>query len=844
MNVLSRKLPRMPLQRLRWLATALCLWAGAAGAAIYSGNATNPSTSTPKLNAAGTAWEPFSNAQGVPNSGKSIKVLYVSDDGAFAAFPLNAAAATVTLRPRTAGPEVICEFDPAPPVLTASNAGTCWFRMTSTAGQPGDTLEVFYLGLLTGNIRYTASGLTPVVGGHTVTPFNSDRPLPLLLPSAQPPPPAPATGPPLSRKPARLVLVFDKSGSMDWSAKPSDATCGTLRNPTPACKRWEILKYAAAQMVHVAKAYALPGDRLGLVFFDQVATDTGAIAAMNNLTLDAVSTALGSRAPGGNTSIGAGVERLKAGQLASNASFNNMTLLFTDGEQNTAPFLVSDGVQLLINPTQNSPAGTAWVAAPNTVGLCTFMLRADDPAGAAGTTTLQQMADRACTGLMHSSATLNVQPSELITFFLLVLNKTLIGDKLELIQSSQGTQPFNGTPPPAPVPMTFVTSKQDLSFTMLLSWDSGFQADGSPGLSLVKDGVTFNVLQDPGVLQSGSGQSVALTLRQPFCNAAGQCVKPDGTWTLTATRTLPRGPGSWGLFVIGDNATLASDFSVTQPTAGIGQPLQFRATLTEGGAPLAGLAAGSVRAFVQAPSAGLGNVLAASSTGAGQAAEGDALSAAGRKVQAMLADPAQRAQILAALELGAEQGIPLAETAPGVYSASFPATVVEGIYRVSFRVAGNNAANGDFTRIFNTDRYVAVQPDDAATARTMTVSKFTPCDARFAGGCLQIRLRPVDAAGNFVGPGKGTAIAPRAPFAGEVIGSVVDLLDGAYTLVLGYTASSATAPVLSVGGLPLNLPASASPRGSTAASGGILRWWWLLLLLLLALIVVAWLRWR
>ncbi len=812
--------------RTAWsVAAGLLLWVGGAQAAVYSGNATNASTSTPKLNAAGNAWEPFSNAQGVPNAGKSIKLLYVADDGTFAGFPLNAAGATVTLRPSTGGAAVSCTFSAAPPVLTPANAGTCTFRTTSTGGQPGDTLEIFYLGLLSGNIRYTASGLAPAVGGNSVAAFDSDT----VLPGT---PPAPSTTPPLSRKPARLVLVFDKSGSMDWSAKPSEPACGSLYAPIAACRRWEILKLAAAQMVNVAKAYALPGDELGVAFFDSTATDTGGIAAMTTVTLDAVNAALAGRAPGGNTSIGAGVERLKAGQVANNANFTNTTLVFTDGEQNTAPFLVSDGTQLLINATQNQPFGNPWVPPGNTIGLCTFRLRADDPAGPAGTTTLQQIADRGCGGLMNSSATLDALPADLIGYFLQVLNDTLIGDKLELILARQGSQSATTGALPPPLSLPFTTSKMDLSFTALLAWDPGFQVEGRPALKLTKDGVDFNVLQDPNVLVTGGGRHVALTLRAPYCNAARQCVTPDGLWTLSVARTMARGDGAWSLFVVGDNATLASSFRVTQATAGIGQPLQFTATLTEAGSPLAGLAAGSVRAFVRAPSQGLGNVLAASTAKPGDPAPTDPTSAAARKVQAMLADPTERARILAALDLGAEQGIPLTETGPGVYTGTFPATVVEGVYRVSFRVEGTSAGNAAFTRVFSTDRYVPVQPDDAATAKTMQIAAFMPCDARFAGGCKQLTLRPVDAAGNFVGPGKAASFGFTGSGA-EVVGTIEDRLDGSYTLVVGYVERGVAAPPFAIGGLTLNLPPEAGPDRSAPWWW---RWWWLLLILL-ALVV-------
>jgi hypothetical protein len=810
-----------------WLAAGLMLGAGDVEAAVYSGNVTNGSTSTPKLNAAGTAWEPFSNAQASPNAGKSIKILFLPDDGlTFTGFPLNIGAATVQLRASTGGPLVTCTFNAAPPVLTAGNGGTCTYRTISTGGQAGDTIEIFYLGLLNGNIRYTIAGVTPaVVAGNSVVNFDSDN----VIPGTPPAPAAPGTAP--SRNSARMVLVYDKSGSMDWTTKPADAACGPYYTPIPACKRWEVLKLASAQMVSVAKAYALPGDELGVVFFDSTATDTGGIAAMTNVTLDAVAVAINARSPGGNTSIGAGVQRLIAQQLVDNADFNGMTLLFTDGEQNTPPFLVSDGTDLLINAAVDQPFGVDW--APDTISLCTFRLRTDDPAGPAGTTTLQQIADEGCDGLMNSAATLDALPADLIAYFLQVLHTTLIGDKLEISQMRQGTEA--AAPKPPPLQQQFTTSRRDLSFTVLFAWDQFFQSEGRPALQLSKDGVVFNVLQEPNVLVTGSGRHIALTLRAPFCNFAGQCVTPDGVWTLRAQRPSARLPGAWAMFVLTDNETLASSYRVTQTTAGIGQPLQFQATLTEGGAPLAGLAAGSVRAFVQGPSQSLGNVLAASNAKPGDPPPGDPNTPAGLKAQAMLADPAQRAQLLAALELGAEQGIPLTESSPGVYTGTFPATLAEGIYRVTYRVEATSAGNAAFTRVFMTDRYVPVQPDDAATAKTMQIAPAIPCDPKFGGGCKRITMRPVDAAGNFVGPGKATSFAVGG--GAEIVGTIDDQLDGTYSLVIGYLQPGTTAPPVSIGGLTLNLPQAAGPD----AGGFVWRWWWIILLILLVILFVIWL---
>jgi len=821
-------------------------WAGAllslllavdgAVAATATPNVSAASTSEPKLDATGTAWAPFGNALGVPNASKSIRVLYLADD--VSVYPLDASSAAVQLRP---GPSpgtmpVNCTYSTTEPVLDASNGGSCTFRMISTAGNV-DTLEVFHLGLLSGAMRLTATGLTATGVGNDVAAYDSDT----VLGGT-----APAPDPAMSRKPARLVLVFDKSGSMDWTARHDDPACGSYYSPTPDCRRWNVLRRAAGQMVSVAKAYHLPTDQIGVVFFNHEAETVGAgLGAMSNVTLDAVLAAIDTRSPGGNTSIGDGIGGLLGsvvGAASSNADFNNAMLVFSDGAQNSSRFLAWDGSGLVLNTTNTPIGGDPVIPAGDQLKLCPFRLRIDDPADSDSSALLNAMADTGDCGLQHNDTVLDDPPGGTIQYFLQVLAETLIGDKLEMIHASSGAQPQPAGNAADPIAASFRTSRQDLALTVLLGWNRGFQADGLPNIRLHKDGVEFDPLQNPRVLVESGGDHVALTMRAPFCNAAGQCVSSDGEWTLEFVRTLPRGEGRWNLFVLGDNASIASTYAVTQDRPGIGEPLQLKATLTEGGQPLTGLAPGSVRAFVSGPSEGLGNVLSASNSKPIDAVEGDAISAAGRKAQAMLADPAQRDQLLAALELGAEQGIALAETAPGVYTAEFPATLVEGNYRVGFRIDGEAADNGAFTRVYDTDRYVQVRPDPAATAATLTHSPAATCAPGFAGGCVQITLRPVDAAGNLVGPGKSASFH-AVPFDGEIVGPVTDHLDGSYSIVVGYTSADATPPTLRIDGLPLDLPAVVAPGDGAAPASGIWHLWWLWLLLLLLLIAIF-LWWR
>lgn len=700
------------------------------------------------------------------------------------AFPLNPVAASVTLRPGSAGAPINCTLTAAAPVLSSTNGGQCFFRIT---GGFSDSVQIFYMGLLTKNqeIRYTINGLQAAVAGHNILPFDSDT----IFAGAKP-------QPTLGRNPARLVMVIDKSGSMDWSAKPTGAVgCGAFLSPAPACRRWNILNSAATQMANVAKAYATPGDQLGVVFFDSTASNTGGLAAMNTTTLNAAIGAIGSRSPGGGTSIGAGVENLKSALTSNAAANNNMVLLFTDGEQNTAPFLTSDGTQLLINPTQNQPFGAPWVG-PAPVKLCAFRLRTDDPASPGGTTSLQQIADRGCQGLMNSPLTLEAQPADLVAFFLQVLNETLIGDKIEFI--SRADLLASGG---SGVSTKFRTSADDGAVTLLLGWPGERSATtgevGMPSdLKLTKDGVTWDPIRDPNVELVRGRDHLVMTLRAPFCNVKRACAKPTGEWQLDFAASGNggnRGKQGYALTVLGDNATIATRFAVDQPTPGIGRPLRLRADLREGGKPVSGLSGGSVLAIVSGPEASLGNVLSKSQARGRRTDTRDTLSPAGQKALAMFAGDERKA-ILAATDFNGAMKIPLKEVAPGAYEATLDARF-EGVYRVTFLVDGKAPANGSFQRTFSTDRYVPVAVDAVQTSSTLTIAPSRVCRT---GSCYTVGIRPVDQLGNLLGPGKAALFGLDPKLAR--IEAVTDRLDGSYAISIVLNRRWPTLPDLWIAG--------------------------------------------
>lgn len=808
------------------LAILINVGSGQVFAAPILADVQDTSGSLPHLNATGDAWETFDTAQAAPAKGGLVVVYTPTDLADLIAFPIQTDAHTVVnLRPGTAKATVPCSEVAGEPMFTASNAGQCFFRVNN------DRVHLYYMGQMDegGDIRYRISELRPAAGAGIFQPFDSDN----VLPDT---PPSPVAG----RDPARLVLVLDKSGSMAWSSHPDDEGCGVYTAPTPDCEpaRWEILNRAVTQMLAIARAYSLPDDEFAVALFDNDVERSNRfdLTTLDSTSIEAFEIELSTRSPGGSTSIGAGVTAFESDLIGEGAAnFNQIILLFTDGDQNTAPYLVTNSTQALINPTTDSPVGAGVREfAEGRVAICPFALRADAPADTLGTTYLQDIATQGgCNGLLNTA--MNVDPSDpnLIQFFLEVLNNTLIGDKLELNAVQSGKIAQGGSEQASE---SFIISEDDPVFTLLLNWAE--IGNGLIGLELSKDGVTFDLLPPPSAVTvvrprvERGPDYMAVTLRKPFCNDQGDCVKGAGEWSLTLKPFFKvSNEFNYNLFTMTDNQTLASNFHASQSHKGVGSPLTLEATLTEGGLPLTGLPDGAVTAVVARPDAGLGNVLSAADVDALAGPEGDSISAAGRKAAAMLADPDLRAQLLAALDAGKLQTVTLSESDPGVYRGDFTDTVVEGAYTVNFFVDAEAPDNGRFMRTFKTMYYVSVVPDQDATTDTVATLAIDPCP--YPGGCFAIDVQPKDGAGNLLGPGKASLFT-LPDFKGVQLEPVADNLNGTYTIKVGYPEGVSGNPTLDIYGVQITPDVIPEPMDN----------YFILLLVLLLLLLVIYLVWR
>ena len=136
--------------------------------------------------------------------------------------------------------------------------------------------------------------------------------------------------PPVPAVPLDVMVVFDRSGSMTQSAPP-------IGRPKLA-----EAQDAAALFVQLVREGQ--GDRLGLVTFSSTASLDAAPAAVATAKPDLVGPApfttgkIGAIAPGGATSIGAGIGIALLG-YGSGSGNDRAMLLLTDGLQNTPPMI-------------------------------------------------------------------------------------------------------------------------------------------------------------------------------------------------------------------------------------------------------------------------------------------------------------------------------------------------------------------------------------------------------------------------------------------------------------------------------------------------------------------------
>jgi hypothetical protein len=626
------------------------------------------------------------------------------------------------------------------------------------------------------------------------------------------------------RSNASLELVFDISGSMG-TAVPNSST-----------KRIDGLKEATGILLDVLPSHAMLGDKLGVTYFSTAASGAANTAACPNIANGVLASAVDpacvgairadvlSQSPTNNTSIGAGLTQANSAALSQTPGNRNFVLLFSDGDQNTAPLVDQDPNTCALAGNKLSLGGTPY---PPGITVCTV---ATGSLSACGTKLQQNIGNLGCPSgylFIQQYQTDADFKAAANTAFTQVLNNAMVGDKLEIVRDIRGT-----LAPLATQSETFLGNKGDVALSLMISWfNLPRSTEGlTPKVQLIAPDGTVVDTTAATILRPGSSVT---TLHFPLRQGT-KTIDPEGQWKIEATGLNTEVGTNYQILVVADNNKLASEARAPVADPGTGEPIALEVKLTEGGVPIPGA---TVAAALDGPQNGLGDALAKAANPAGAPnLNGDLPGSAARaKLDKLLSDPA----FAALLKDQSLPSITLTADAGGVYRGSFGGTTKEGNYQFSIVEAGSSTV-GKFERTQKLTVFVRPKPDAAHTDVSVVSTSIQPDNS------VIVKLRAVarDRFGSMIGPDYGTAFQIRSSI-GTIETPLGDTLDGGYTIAYRLPSNS-TDPVISVnvmGDTVTSSPLSNLP-GSAVHAGSNFLWWIVAILLLLIavyLIVRFWL---